>query len=172
MCSQIFIISPQVLLLKHFFVDGSNFLSYHPEDEEEAITIAKWLEKHDIGVVIDKFCYIKYNHTLWSDQQLAKAEKTIMIVTPKYLKICMLHQKEDTKDEYMSNSNRQVCSEIRLIRDIVISERLKSKKIIGILIDVKSEDLPHWMSNLSLYNYQKRNGVDVNILQFLKSHGK
>jgi hypothetical protein len=116
---------------------------------------------------MDKFSLIIPNRRVWSEQQLVEAEKIILIITPKYLEICNLHQSISNMGKVWSYNDELVCNEISLIRNKLIDKGKVSNKFIGILVDTKKKDLPHWMSQFNCYKY--RNGkLDDDILDMLK----
>ena len=88
-----------------------------------------------------------------------------MIITKKYLDICTQSKSKLYKQKGMSYNDELLCNEISLIRNKLID--METNKFIGILIDTKMKDLPHWMSELNCYNY-KNNKLDEEILHVLK----
>ena len=58
-------------------------------------------------------------------------------------------------------------NEIALIKNKLIDKGKARNKFIGILVDTKKKDLPHWMSGFNCYKY-KNEKVDEEILNMLK----
>jgi hypothetical protein len=111
--------------------------------------------RKNINVIIDQLSYIKPNRRAWSERQLLEAEKIIMIVTPKYLGICNLHQSKSNKEKKWSFDDDLVYNEIALISDKLNEKGMAADKFIGILIDTKRNDLPHWISQFNCYKYMQ-----------------
>ncbi len=107
------------------------------------------------------------NRRAWSEKQLLEAEKIIMILTPKYLEICKLRQSLSNKEKLWSYNDELVYNEIAWINNKLIGKERDTDKFIGILIDIKKTDLPHWMSEFNCYKY-KNGQLDEEILNILK----
>jgi hypothetical protein len=93
-----------------------------------------------------------------------EAEKIIMIVTPKYLGICNLHQSKSNKEKKWSFDDDLVYNEIALISDKLNEKGMAADKFIGILIVQNGTICLTGFHNSIVINTCKNGKVDEDIL--------